>query len=97
MLCVMVKGWVNLTGLLFSSHRWVAFQMQQYKVLDNLTWDGPAGMWCDRLENHSLLNHFVSSAFFFSNKPEQTVLLAPEKMGTFKVRLFPPIWHPVAH
>lgn len=46
------------------------------------------------MENHCLLNNFISSAFF-SNKPEQTVLPAPEKMGPFKVGLFPPIWHQV--
>lgn len=43
---VLVRGWVNITGFLLSSHRWMAFEKQQYKVLDSLTWDGPARIGC---------------------------------------------------
>lgn len=59
-----------------------------------MNWQG-YGVMC-RLENHSPLNHVVSSTFF-SNKPEQTVLFAPEKIVNFRVSLFLPICYPVAH
>lgn len=44
---VLVKGWVNIMGFLLHSHRWMAFKIQQYKVLDSLTWDRPARTGCD--------------------------------------------------
>lgn len=82
---------------LFSSHRWMTFEMQQYKVLDSLTRDRAARIGCDEQTGKSQppksFCQFCFFFFFLSNKPVQTVLLALEKMGTFKMRLFPPIWH----
>lgn len=94
----MLKGWVNLTGMFFSSQRWMPFEMQQYKVSASLVQDGPARVLCDEQTGKpQLAQSCCQFCFSFSGKPEQAVLLALEKMVNFKVSLFPPTGNPVAH
>lgn len=80
MLCVMVRRWVNLMEMCFSSHRWMSCEIQHVRTKCltasyRMNWQG-YGVMC-RLENHSPLNHVVSSTFF-SNKPEQTAFCPRE-------------------
>lgn len=98
MLCVMVRGLVNLTGLFFSSQRWMPFEIRHNKASASLVQDGAARVLCD--EQTGKPQPAQSSCQFcfpFSGQPEQTVLLALEKMVNFRVSLFPPTGNPVAH
>lgn len=83
----MVRGLVNLTGLFFSSQRWMPFEIRHNKVSASLVQDGAARVLCD--EQTGKPQPAQSSCQFcfpFSGQPEQTVL-ALEKMVNFRVSL----------
>lgn len=76
---VMVKGWVNLMGMIFRSHRWMAFEMQQYKVLDSLTQDGPARIRCDEQTGKSQSPKSLCQFCFFLVTNQNKLCSLPQR------------------